>query len=288
MNSANENIITIKKILRENNLWPKKRLGQNFLVDQKVLTKIIEASNLSKDDTILEIGPGFGILTEELAKYAKLVLAIEKDYKLVNFLRKKFKSNRNIKIIHTDILEFNGLTEEQASDFKIVANLPYNITSVVIRKFLELNPNNLNPSLMVLMVQKEVAERICAKPGNSNRGILTLAVEFYGRAEIVEIVDKSKFWPIPRVDSAIIKIELKNKESEISKIDSKMFFRIVKIGFSQKRRQIHHPLRAGLGLPKDKIIDILKLAKINEKLRAEELTLNDWISLYEYCQKFVG
>lgn len=326
-------INTIKSILRENKLWTNKSLGQNFLVSEKALGKIVEAANLSKDDFVLEIGPGLGVLTDELARHAKLVLAVEKDYKLAEFLRKRFKSYKNVKIIHEDILRFSLISDRLPSiessivkgslieqrktknvadsvrqktkneAYKIVSNLPYNITSPVIKKFLE---EDNRPTEMILMVQKEVAERLTAKPGSSDRGILTVMIEFYGKAEIIDMVNRNCFWPVPEVDSAIIKIVTKSYEKlqivakscnlekqPIETIGNHLqpfvtsFMRLVKIGFSQKRRQIHHPLASGLHLSKPEILDILKLAKIDPAKRAEDLNLDDWINLYEHYQKFL-
>lgn len=269
------------KTLKENRLWAKKALGQNFLISRKTLDKIIEAAKIISDDTIVEIGPGLGVLTEELGRHAKLVLAIEKDYQFVEYLRRRFKNYKNIKIIHDDILRL-AIGDMRLANYKVVANLPYNIASPVIRKFLENSSSQLES--MTLMVQKEVAERICAKPEDSNRGVLTVMVEFYAQPEIIEIVDKSCFWPVPSVDSAIIKLKIKNEKlkttTKNSKIDPKIFFRIVKAGFSQKRRQIHHPLQSNLHLEKPAIYDILKKAKINPMLRAEDLNLEDWMGLY--------
>lgn len=313
-------IETIKSILKDNNLWAKKKFGQNFLVSVDTLNKIVESAKISENDTVIEIGPGLGTLTVELSKYAKLVLAIEKDQSLVNFLRQEFKPVKNVKIIHADILEWlnaeNLKSLSSDGKYKVVANIPYNITSVVIRKFLESVHNansdvvlfsaarshptpdnnrgtgtsqNDNPRLtaMILMVQKEVAERICAKAGNSERGMLTVMTEFYADAKIIEVVKKDNFWPVPDVDSAIIEIVPKIDNVKNKKIDQTSFFRIVKIGFSQKRRQLHNTLSAGLRLPKNQLLDILKLAHINPMLRAEDLTMNDWINFYEHYQKFL-
>lgn len=266
------NVNTIKSIMKENRLWAKKSFGQHFLISPKPLMTLMAAANITNEDTIVEVGPGLGVLTQELVKKAKLVLAIEKDYGFVQYLRKYFKSCKNVKIIHADILDYDlGLMK---SEYKVVSNLPYNITSPTIRKFLDAENK---PSEIIIMVQKEVAERICAKAGNSERGLLTLMVEFYADAEIVEVVDRKNFWPVPDVDSAIIKITLKHENNKTINPDS--FFRIVKIGFSQKRRQIVNPLSAGLRLPKNQILDILKAVKIDPQLRAEDLKLEDWKKL---------
>lgn len=296
------NVQTIKSILKENRLWAQKRLGQNFLVAKQPLMILIESAQISADDVIIEVGPGLGTLTQELAQKAKLVLAIEKDYKLVDYLRKYFKNCSNVKIIHQDILTYD--LELIKYHYKVVANLPYNITSPVIRKFLEADNS---PRSMFLTVQKEVAERICAEPGDSNRGVLTVMVEFHSQAEIIGIVKRDNFFPIPKVDSAIIKLRVTNdgykKLLKVTESSKKLkvtsanrersehrnlvatFFRIVKAGFSQKRRQIHNSLEATLQLPNREILAILEEARIAPTLRAEDLSLSDWINLYEKVQK---
>lgn len=286
------NLETIKSILRGNNLKPKKGFGQNFLVARNPLDQIVKSAEIGVDDAIIEIGPGLGVLTQELAVRAKLVLAIEPDYNLVEYLRKYFKNQKNVKIIHQDALTYD--LELMINDYKVVSNLPYNITSPVIRKFLEAENR---PSEMVLMVQKEVAERLTAKPGSADRGILTVMIELFGEANIINTVPRSNFYPVPSVDSAIIKIqtakcnpsrqngeaeaENQNENVKLKKnLDTKSLMKFVKIGFSQKRRQIHHPLSSNLHLPTDKIKDILKSVNIDPILRAEDLTVDEWIRLY--------
>ena len=284
------NLDTIKSILKKNNLWPKKGFGQNFLVSRGQLEAIIKSADIKDSDTIVEIGPGLGVLTQELAKRAKLVLAIEADFKLVSYLRTYFKSAKNVKIIHQDALMYD--LNQMQSDFKLVSNLPYNITSPVIRKFLESqNIADLNIDAdqrginkldsMVIMVQKEVAERLTAKPGSSDRGILTVMIELFGNAEIVEIVPRSDFWPSPDVDSAILKISIVPPRFSV---DQRLLMKFVKVGFSQKRRQIHHPLAANFHLPTSEIKDILESVNIDPSNRAEDLTIEQWIGLYDkFC-----
>ncbi len=287
---------TIKQILKDNKIWAKKKLGQHFLVSQKVLDKIIKTADINQNDKVLEIGPGLGVLTQELAKNAKLVLGIEKDRNFVEWLRKYFKGKKNVKIVCDDILTYN--LNLITDNYKIVSNLPYQITSPVMRKFLQgvegvgsvEGGRRGRPEMMVLMVQREMAERITAKAGSSKRGFLTVLVEYYVKnVEIVEIVDKDCFWPVPEVDSAIIRIVTSNKRQVTSNksIDSKAFFLLVKIGFSQKRRQIHNPLSAALHISKPEIYDILKSAGIDKKLRAEDLSLEEWIELYKQVQKTI-
>lgn len=267
----------ILEILKKNNLWAKKQFGQNFLISRSILTEIIAKANIKKNETILEIGSGLGVLTDELAKKAKIVFSFEKDFDYVLWLRKFFKSIKNVKIIHEDILTYD--LDQILDEYRVIANLPYNITSPTIRKFLE---SKNKPKDMMLMVQKEVAGRICAKAGNSNRGLLTLMVEYFAKAQIIQNVNRENFFPAPKVDSAIIELKL-NKVND--KINYRSFMRLVKIGFSQKRRQIHNTLSAGLQLPKNKITDILKLANIDSARRAEDLQFEEWIKLLSILEK---
>ena len=260
---------------------PKKSLGQNFLINDSILPTIINAAEIKAGDVIIEVGPGHGILTEALLKTGAKVFAIEKDFDLIAELTQKFGNNKNLKIVHQDALWFD---ETSLPKYKVVANLPFNIAAPLIRKFLE---SSRQPQLMVVMVQKEVAEKITAKPGNRERGILTLSVEFYGHAEIIATVSKNSFRPQPKVDAAVIKIKpYPHTRYEGKQVESKLFFRIVKAGFSAKRQQIHNSLAATLRLPKDQIKDILTRSSINPQKRAEDLSLKDWINLTKAFEAF--
>lgn len=257
---------------------PKKQLGQNFLKNTDIVKKIIDASDIKPDDTIIEVGPGTGILTEELVKTGAAVIAIEKDFELISLLKKNVGEPKNLKVIHQDALWFDLA---QFKSYKVVANIPYQITSPLIRKFIEAENK---PELLVLMVQKEVAERICAIPGHSERGLLTIIVEFYADAEILFEVSRQEFYPVPKVDSAVIKIKPKvhprGVREEVKPVDEKLFFKIVKAGFASKRQQIHNSLSATLRFDKTKTSDLLKRANIESTLRAEDLTLDQWLKLY--------
>lgn len=220
------------------------------MTNKRILAKIINAANLSKKDVVLEIGPGTGILTLELAKYAKKVIAVEKDKRLCEMLNAR--NAGNVRIINADILDY----KLQAISYKLIANLPYYITSPVIRKFLE---TDKPPQLMVLMVQKEVAQRIVAKPPHMN--LLAIAVQFYARPEIISYVSKESFWPVPKVDSAIIKIVPR----PIPEIDTKKFFELVKKGFSSKRKMLKNNLGRDIG----------------SNARAQELSIEQWLNLYK-------
>ena len=267
---------------------PKKYLGQNFLVNPNILPEIIKAAGIKVGDVVIEVGPGWGILTEALLQAGAKVYAIEKDFDLIAGLTKKFGNNKNLKLIHQDALffdlsQFNPSTPLGAR-YKVVANFPFYVASPLIRKFLE---SQYQPELMVVMIQKEVAEKILAKPGDSERGILTLSVEFYAEAEKVAVVSKNNFRPQPKVDAEILKIKpLSHLSGEEESVEPKLFFRIVKAGFASKRRQVHNSLAATLRLPKDEVSDILKKAQIDPMLRAEDLDLADWLRLYKIIKKY--
>lgn len=291
-------------LLKTNKLWAKKALGQNFLVDEEALNKIVEAAELKPDDMVIEVGPGMGVLTEELVKAAGEVIAIEMDGELAKYLSTKFEAlnskqiqNSKFKILNEDILKVNVPELVGDRKYKVVANIPYYITSKIIRLFLE---QKNKPEMMVLLTQKEVAERICAAPGDMS--VLSVSVQYFGRPEIVDVVPKESFFPVPKVDSAILKIsniECHSKldlESRNYHIDSgsqatgrndevfsiqndKEFFRIVNIGFSSKRKTLENNLSAGLRIDKKEAADIIKKAGLSENVRAQELSIQDWNNL---------
>ena len=281
----------------EHKIRPNKLLGQNFLTDKSVLKKIIETADLSPTDTVLEIGPGTGILTKELAQKAKRVIAVEKDPKMVEILREESKGFGNIEIIQGDILKKIKNNELEIKGYKVVANIPYYLTTNLIRNLLE---NKNPPKEMVLMLQKEVAERICANPPDMN--LLAVAVQFYATAKIIKYVSKKSFWPVPKVDSAIIKItpliyaDSRPIRADRKRIDTDKFFRIVKAGFSQPRKQLLNNLSRlnflsknysgqakSLKNNKEIIKKWLSRNKINPSQRAETLGIKDWLNL---CNNF--
>jgi len=259
----------IKNLLTEYDTSPKKTLGQNFLINQKILEKIIKSAELIKNDTVLEVGPGIGTLTNELAKTVKKVVAVEKDKKMVEALRKTLKEYKNIEIIQADILQHNYSLP--TTNYKLVANIPYYLTSALIRKFLE---EKNQPELMVLMIQKEVAQRICAKPPNMS--LLAVSVQFYAEPKIISYVKKENFWPSPNVDSAIIKITPKTKKSDAN---AKDFFNIVKAGFSQPRKQLANNLSKSLKISREQAGKWLLANNIKPEQRAETLNISDWQGL---------
>jgi 16S rRNA (adenine1518-N6/adenine1519-N6)-dimethyltransferase len=269
---------TIQSILQTQGTKPKKGLGQNFLISKGVLGDILKAAQLTKSDTVLEIGPGIGTLTRELAQSANKVVAVEKDSAMVEILRETTKDLSNITIISGDILSLAKLSFGKlslAKEYKVVANLPYYITSPVIRNFLELKENS-SPSLMVLMVQKEVSQRICAKPPDMS--LLAVAVQFYATPSIVSYVKKSCFWPQPKVDSAILRIApLINTDKKLINADT--FFKVVKAGFKQPRKQLGNTLTSGLGFSRHRVEILLQQAGIQPTQRAETLSVENWVAL---------
>ena len=266
----------IKRIFKKGDLKILKSLGQNFLIDEKVLQRIVEVSDLKKEDVVFEIGPGFGTLTEELLEKCGKVIAIEKDKKLAELLKSKI-SCKNVEVINDDILkiELKEFIKKHSSNekYKLVSNIPYYITSPIIKMFLE---SDIQPESIVLLMQKEVAERICAKPGKLS--VLALSVQVYGEPEIAGYVDKPSFYPEPKVDSAILKI--KNIHRDAINCDfTKDLFKIIKIGFSSKRKKLVNNFSAGLHIKKTQSEKILLNAEIGLNARAQELSLEEWRKL---------
>jgi 16S rRNA (adenine1518-N6/adenine1519-N6)-dimethyltransferase len=259
-----------EKILKDYQIYPIKRLGQNFLIDKNVLRKIIEAAEISKEDVVLEVGPGIGNLTIELAKKVKKVIAVEKDKRMVEILKEGLEEERikNVEIVNEDILKFLPSFKVRRS-YKVVANIPYYLTSRLIRNLLEAKRK---PKLIVLMVQKEVAQRICAKPPKMN--LLAVSVQFYAKPEIVSFVSKNCFWPRPKVDSAIIKISNIKKQKPTK--EEKLFFEIVKAGFSHPRKQLINNLSKGLKKNKKIVEEWLLNCGISPDKRAEALSIEEW------------
>ncbi|MDD4271430.1 MAG: 16S rRNA (adenine(1518)-N(6)/adenine(1519)-N(6))-dimethyltransferase RsmA [Patescibacteria group bacterium] len=264
-----------KELCRLYNIKPARSKGQNFLIEEKIYGKIVAAAGLKPNDTVLEVGPGLGFLTAKLAKEAGRVVAVELDDKLAEVLKIGLmaKEIKNVEVINSDILK-SSLALFAKGDFKIVANLPYNITSIFLRKFLE---GENKPELSVLMLQKEVAERICAKPGGMS--LLAVSVQFYAKPEIAQAVPKENFWPEPQVDSAIVKIKVKK---EMPKADNQNFFQLVKFGFSAKRKMLKNNLAAGFKIDQNEAAAKIRQAGFNEKIRAQELSVDDWLKLSAY------
>ncbi len=276
-----------------NHIKPKKHLGQNFLQDEEVLVEIIAIADLKSSDVVLEVGPGTGVLTKELLARAGKVIAVEKDLNLVNLLQrnpelvsgsksKDPETSSGLHIVHQDILRFH-LDEHIQGSYKVVANIPYYLTSKLFQYFLE---QKNKPKLMILMVQKEVGERVVAKPGELS--LLGISVQIYADVEIasVEIPDqvrdgfgakkkiliipKTSFWPVPEVDSVVLKITPKDKYPQIK--DKKLFFSILKQAFAGKRKQIKNTIKDPA---------VLEKAGVNPMLRPQDLSIEDWVRIYK-------
>lgn len=267
-------------LLRKTGLRARKKLGQHFLIDEDILGIILATAELSPKDTIVEIGPGLGVLTEELCHRAGRVVTVELDDRLAENLSRRLSEYQNLTIINRDILKISPpelFTEAgvmPAADYKIVANLPYYITSPVLRHFLE---SELKPDMMVVMVQKEVAEEITARPGKMS--LLALGIQLYGKPEIIQIVPAESFFPEPAVDSALVKI-VPHKTSPVDIIDTEKYFLFLRAGFSAARKQLVNSLSNGLGVSKSEVQELLDKAGISGNRRAETLSLEEWALLW--------
>ena len=278
----------IREICRIYEIKPSRSKGQNFLVNEKIYEDIVKAADLKSTDMVLEIGPGLGFLTLKMAQAVKKVIAVELDDQLANYLQTGFDAQdvENVKIVNQDILKFNiDAHLDPKSKYKIVANLPYNITSIFLRLFLS---SFHKPESMVLMLQKEVAERIVATAPDMS--LLALSVQYYAEPTIIREVKAGNFWPEPKVDSAVIKIILKttpklSREEQIK--EDKLFFRLAKIGFSAKRKMLKNNLAGGLKIEQKIVTDILEKNKFNPLLRAEDLSLEDWLKLFAALKEFM-
>jgi 16S rRNA (adenine1518-N6/adenine1519-N6)-dimethyltransferase len=267
-----------KSLMRQFGLKARKGLGQHFLIDETILKLIVSAAGLTPDDVVLEIGPGLGVLTRELARQAGQIIAVEIDSKLAAILRQTLAPLNNVSIINGDILSIDptDLYPTAGRSFnKVVANLPYYITSPVLRHLLEAKAR---PETMIVMVQKEVAETIAAGAGRMS--LLSVSVQLYGEPSIVGPVPARCFHPEPEVDSAILRIEV-HRQPLITAESAPGFFRLVRAGFSAARKQIVNSLALGLGLPKVEVSPLLEAAGIAPQRRAETLTIDEWISLWQ-------
>lgn len=263
---------TIKSLLKNNNIPPAKKFGQNFLIDQGIVEKIIQSADLSNQEIILEIGPGLGCLTQALAQKAKKVIAIEKDRRMLEILRESLEEYKNIELIEEDILKFSTSDLQFSNKYKVVANLPYNIALPVIRKFIE---SNNPPQSMILMIQKEVAQKICSQKSSLPK----IAVCLFSNPEILFFVPKELFFPVPKVDGAVIKISEIQKNTSL--LNKQLFFKIVKAGFGHPRKTILNNLSSELNIPKEKTAKWLEKTNISCLKRPEAINLQEWINLVD-------
>lgn len=263
---------TLQAALTLAGLSPTKKLGQHFLIDQVALEQIIAAAKLETGDTVLEIGPGVGTLTIELAKRVKKVLAIEKDAKFVDILRRQIPQ---AEIVEIDFLDFDL---SQLPPYKVVANLPYYITSKIIRNLLT---SKNKPVSITVLIQKEVAQRITAAPGQMS--VLAFSVQYYGQPKTICDVPRFSFWPAPDVDSAVLQIDVWPQPAFAA--EQNKLFRLVKAGFGEKRKQLKNALAGGLAINTATAAELIKSAGLPANARAQELDLTDWQKLYTAALK---
>lgn len=271
--------LNVPALLRAHGLSPKKSLGQNFLVEPVALERIVQAAQISPEASVLEVGPGLGSLTRHLALAARRVVAVELDGALIPVLENVLRDAPGVEIVHGDILKLDPAALMGQDGYFVVANIPYYITSNLIRHLLEAGAR---PARLVLTVQREVAERITAGPGALS--LLALGVQVYGKPQIAARIPAGSFYPPPTVDSAVVRIDL-YPEPFIPAANIDTFFRLARAGFGQKRKTLRNSLSAGLSLPAARIVELLAAAGIDPQRRAETLSLDEWKRLTE---KFLG
>ena len=267
-----------KHILARHGLDAKKSLGQNFLFDDSILAAIVSAASTQAQDNVLEIGAGLGALTQHLAAVAGRVVAVEIDQRLLPALRENIAPYTNVDVIHADILARDPQSWFPGQPYKVVANVPYYITGAILEHFLG---SGVKPHVLVVTVQKEVAARMTAGPGDMT--LLAVSVQVFGEVEVVREISAGSFWPRPDVDSAVVRFRLR-QEPVLTPADESAFFRVVRVGFSQKRKQLQKNLRA-LGFKRAEIIRLMQDAGIAPQRRAETLSIAEWLSLYRAIQQ---
>jgi len=260
-------------LLRAHGLAPRKGFGQNFLVDESALRQVVRAAEISPGDTVLEVGPGLGHLTRYLALCARRVVAVELDRDLLPILSEVLGQAANVDLVQGDILKLDLAALLPQPGYLVVANIPYNITGALIEILLEAR---LKPSRLVLTVQKEVAEAICAKPGDLS--VRALSVQVYGEPRIAAHIPSGAFYPAPNVDSAVLRIDLL-PQPRLPAADLNTFFRLVKAGFSQKRKTLRNALSGGLGWKQAATAELLQSAGVDPQRRAETLSFEEWEKL---------
>lgn len=269
---------SIPQLLKRYGLKPQKSLGQNFLTDQSALDRVVAAAQIQPEDQVLEVGPGLGSLTRMLAAEAARVVAVELDAQMAAALEDILKPFENVELVCGDILEVDLSRFFPTSGYLVVANIPYYITSALLRHLLEA-PHP--PARLVLTVQKEVAERICAAPGNLS--ILALSVQVYGQPEIAARIPAGAFYPPPKVDSAVVRVDL-FPQPRLSPEKLELYFQLIKAGFSQKRKTLSNTLSGGMGWSKEQTRGLLEQTGIDPMRRAQTLNLDEWERLVEKVQ----
>lgn len=262
-----------KSQLDAHDIQPKKSLGQNFIHDPNMLEKIVSSAELTAEDNVLEVGPGTGLMTERLAQVANRVVAVELDDRLQPVLEDTLEPFDNVQLIFQDILTVDVATIMRPDPYVVVANVPYYITSAILRHLLE---NNHRPKRLLLTMQLEVAERLIAKPDDMS--ILAVSVQFFGQPRIITRLKPSVFWPRPDVDSAVVRIDTYT-QPPVDAPNEKLFFRVVRAGFGQKRKQLRNALSSGLNLNSAAAEQLFANSGVDARRRAETLTLEEWASL---------
>ena len=279
------NILTIKDLLSRHGFTFSKALGQNFLINPSVCPRMAEFCGAQKGVGVIEVGPGFGVLTHELCKLADKVVSIELDKRLMPVLDETMAEHENFKVINEDILkiDLHKLIEEEFQGMRVVvcANLPYYITSPVIMKLLE---EKLPIEAITVMVQKEAAQRICAKVGTRDSSAVTVAVNYYSEPQLLFHVSAGSFMPAPKVDSAVIRLDVSSEPRAKAK-DERMFFKVVKAAFSQRRKTVLNSISSGMGLPKAVVEQALNESDIELNARAEKLELSDFAKIADALTK---
>ncbi|MBR0536446.1 MAG: 16S rRNA (adenine(1518)-N(6)/adenine(1519)-N(6))-dimethyltransferase RsmA [Clostridia bacterium] len=274
-------INVIKSVMSRHGVTFNKGLGQNFLVDPEVCPAMAEAAGLNENTCAIEIGPGVGVLTAELAKRAGKVLSFEVDTRLLPVLSETLAEFNNVEIINQDVMkaDLKGIIEEKCKGMEIavVANLPYYITSPIIMLLLE---SRLPVKSVTVMVQKEAADRLCAEVGSRDGGAVTVAVSYYSEAQKLFYVPRESFLPPPKVNSEVIQLTVR-PEPPVTVSDEEKFFKLVKAAFSQRRKTAENSISAGLGIPKPQIAEALEKAGLERTVRAEKLTMDDFAALAE-------
>ena len=283
-NAFNETMFILKKY----NISANKSLGQNFLIDDNIINTIVDSANVSRDDLVIEIGPGLGTLTSKLLEKAGMVIAIELDKRMIGILNERFKLYNNFELINDDVLKVN-LKEiiknksDSLKKVKIVANLPYYITTPIIMKLLE---DKLDVESITVMVQKEVAQRLAANPGDKLSGAITYSINYYCEASEVIVVPNSSFIPEPEVESEVIKLILR-KEPPVKILDEELFFKFIKVCFMQRRKTLVNGISNSGLMSKQEITHLLNKLGLDEKVRGENLSMQDFANLVnEYVLLF--
>jgi 16S rRNA (adenine1518-N6/adenine1519-N6)-dimethyltransferase len=279
------NIRELRNLLFAHNMKPNKAFGQNFLIDRSILQAIVQAAEITADDTVLEVGAGTGVLTRELAKLAGRVVAVEIERDMLTLLAETTRDYANVELVARNLLFLDPVEVFDQSAYKLVANLPYYITAPTFRHFLE---SNNPPRILVVMVQWEVAQRIVALPGDLS--LLGVSVQFYGKPRIVARVPAQAFYPAPKVDSAILRIDVNTHDETESQApltheERDRFFHLVQAGFSARRKQLHNSLTHTLHYKNELVRSWLTLAEIEPSRRAETLSIQEWLQLWRVVEQ---